>query len=337
MREKEINLESSFEHHAAIQSMVSETFQDNEPGQPDQVYQQNGRLNSAMLIRNAKILLAAGDVPLAKNIFRALVESGECLGVAYSGLGGCYELEGKIDLAIKAYREAIIFEPTFGCLFALAELYIKKEEYQNSVGTLLRALNLNRLQSAQAFEIHKSLGSCYMQLGQLNNAEAHYRKAYEINPASDSLHVNIGSLAMKKGDLSTALLHFKEGARINPENATAQTGIGLAQTGLGNKDAAHDAFAAALTIDIHDVTSLYHLVKTAYELKRFDVVATLLQKYIRHNAVNGNILYSYAGIQYHRGMLQEALEECEKLLSLKADHEGAKKLKELILQKIVSR
>jgi len=335
MREKEISLESSFEHHAAIQSMVSETFLDADSGHAaDDVYQQNGRLNAQLLVRNAKILLAAGDIPLAKNIFRALVESGESLGIAYSGLGGCYELEGKLDLAIKAYREAIIFEPTFGCLFALSELYIKKEDFTAAVGTLLRAMNLQRLQTPQVFDLHKGLGSCYMRLGQLNNAESHYRKAYEINPGSDNLHVNIGSLAMKKGDLSTALLHFKEGARINPLNGQSFTGIGLAQTGLGNKEAAHDAFALALGIDIHDVTSIYHLVKSAYELKKFDVVAALLHKYIQHNAVNSNILYSYAGIQYHRGMLKESLEECEKLLALKADHEGAKKLKEMILQKM---
>ena len=128
MREKEISLESSFEHNAAIQSMVSETFAEADSSQTEKIYQQNGRLNTSLLIRNAKILLAAGDIPLAKKIFRALVENGESLGIAYSGLGGCYELEGKLDLAIKADREAIIFEPTFGCLFALSELYIKKED-----------------------------------------------------------------------------------------------------------------------------------------------------------------------------------------------------------------
>jgi tetratricopeptide (TPR) repeat protein len=159
MREKEISLESSFEHHAAIQSMVSETFSEADSSRTEDVYQQNGRLNAQLLVRNAKILLAAGDIPLAKNIFRALVESGESLGIAYSGLGGCYELEGKVDLAIKAYREAIIFEPTFGCLFALSELYIKKEDFTAAVGTLLRALNLQKLQGAQAFDIHKGLGS----------------------------------------------------------------------------------------------------------------------------------------------------------------------------------
>jgi tetratricopeptide (TPR) repeat protein len=314
--------------------MVSETFDSAEAPKSPDAYQHNGRLNVPVLVRNAKILLAAGDIGLAKNIFRALVENGEALGVAYSGLGSCYELEGKIDLAVKAYREAIIFEPTFGCLFALSELYIKKEEYQSAVGTLLRAQNLNRLSAQQQFEIHKSLGSCYMQLGQLNNAEAHYRKAYEIDPGADALHVNIGSLAMKKGDLSTALLHFREASRLNNRNANAHTGIGLAQVGLGQKESAHDSFAQALRLDIHDVTALYHLVKCAYELRKFETVSALLKGYIASNAVNANILYSYAGILYHQGLYGEALEECDKLLALKADHEGAQKLRELVLKKM---
>jgi tetratricopeptide (TPR) repeat protein len=334
MRDKEIDFSQRFEHNAAIQSLVSETFESAYASQTDDVMQSNGRLNLSLLVRNAKILLAAGDVPLAKNIFRALVESGEALGLAYSGLGSCYELEGKVDLAIKAYREAIIFEPTFGSLFALAELYIKKEEYQSAVGTLLRAQNLPRIQALQSFEIHKTLGSCYMHLGQLNNAESHYRKAYDLNPGSDALHVNIGSLAMKKGDLATSLLHFKEAGRLNPKNANAFTGAGLAQMGQSLKELAHDSFAAALKIDIHDVTALYHLVKCSYELKKFETVSELLKSYIENNTINSNILYSYAGILYHRGLFKEALEECEKLLSLKLDHEGAKKLKELILKKI---
>lgn len=334
MRDSEIDINQSHEHKAATQSLLSKTHFDGDPEKNADIYQTNGRLNAAVLIRNAKVLLAAGDIGLAKKIFKALVESGETLGVAYSGIGGCLELEGKVDLAIKAYREAIIYEPTYGSLYALSELYIQKEEYQNAVGTLLRAQNLNKISAEQSYEIHKQLGNCYMHLGQLNNAESHYRKAYDLKPSSDVLHVNIGSLAMKKGDLSTALLHFKEAVRINARNAGAYTGVGLAQMGLGAKELAHDAFANALRIDIHEVTALYHLVKCSYDLKRFDIVSELLQKYIDNSAVNSNILYSYAGILYHRGMLDGALEETEKLIALKADHEGAKKLRELILNKL---
>lgn len=333
MRDKEIDFNLS-QSHSSVDSLVEDTFDEASAAANESVYQTNGKLNTALLVRNAKILLAAGDIALAKNIFRALIENGDSLGVAYAGLGGCYELEGKIDLAIKAYREAIIYEPTFGSLYALSELYIKKSEYPNAIGTLLRANNLSKISLQQTFEIHKNLGNCYMHIGQLNNAEAHYRKAYEIDASSDALHVNIGSLAMKKGDTSTALLHFNEAARINPRNPAAHTGVGLAHIGLGNREAAHDAFATALRIDIHEVTALYHLVKCSYELKRFEVVSDLLDRYIQHNAVNSNILYSYAGILFHRGMLKESLEECEKLLALKSDHDGAKRLKELILKRL---
>ena len=293
-----------------------------------------GKLNVDLLIRNAKILLAAGDVLLAKTIFISLIEHGEMLAVAYSGLASCYELENKLDLAIKAYREAIIYEPTFGSLSALAEIYVKKEDFSNAIGTLLRANNLKTLSGKQSFEIYKTLGSCYMHLGQLNNAEAYYRKAYDLKNDSDCLHINIGSLAIKRGDFSTALLHFNEAIRINPLNASARIGCGLAQLGLGKKDSALTSFAEALTLDIHDSTAIYHLLRCSYELKSFDRARDLIERYIKHNAVNSNILYSYAGILFHLNLFRRCIEECEKLISFKPEHEGAQKLKNLALQKL---
>jgi tetratricopeptide (TPR) repeat protein len=301
-----------------------------EPADENSAYLPSGKPNVPMLMKNAKILLAAGDTKLAKNIFRRLVETGESLGWAYAGLGSCYELEGKTDLALKAYREAIIFEPTFGTLFALAEVYIGKGDYQSAVGTLLRASNLGKLNSRQQFDLHKSLGSCYLELGQLGNSESHYRRAYEIDPANDVLHVNIGSLAIKKGDFSTALLHFKESIRISPKNANAFAGAGLAQAGLGQVEQAHQFFCDALNVDICHVTALYHMVKTSYELKRFSTASELLQRHIASNPVNVNILYSYAGVLFHQNRLEEALKETEQLLQLRPSHEGAQKLKKLI-------
>lgn len=70
MREKEIDISQNFEQQAALSSLVSETFESADATRTDDIYQQNGRLNISVLVRNAKILLAAGDIPLAKNIFR---------------------------------------------------------------------------------------------------------------------------------------------------------------------------------------------------------------------------------------------------------------------------
>lgn len=327
MREKEFDLGLNFEQSSPVANLVDETYQE---FSGDGTILPNGRLNSDLLIKNAKILLLAGDTKLAKNIFRSLIENGDMLSVAYAGIGAAFELEGKIDLAIKSYRESIIYEPTYGSLFALADLLMKQQDYGSAVGTLLRANNLPKITLDQSFEIHKCLGNCYMYMNQLNNAEAHYRKAYEIHALSDGLHVNIGSLALKKGDTATALLHFKEAIRINAKSASAYTGVGLAHLGQGNKQQAHDAFASALRVDIHEATALYNLVKTAYELKQFSVVSEILNEYIINNPVNSNILYSYAGILFHQGKYSEAADECDKLLSFNSNHEGAKKIKAMI-------
>lgn len=297
-------------------------------------FTESEKINCETLIKNAKILLAAGDFALAKNIFKSLVERGDMLGVAYSGLGTCLSLENKDELAIRAFREAIIYEPTYGSLYALAELYIKKSEFPNAVGTLLRASNLPKLSKERTLEIHKALGGCYMHMNQLNNAEAHFRNAYEIQPNSDSLHVSIGSLAIKRGDMSTSLLHYKEAARLNPKNTAAFSGIGLAHLGLGQKDLAFDAFVNSLKLEPKSSTALFHLIKCAYDLKRYEPACSILKDYMKSHPVNSNILFSYAGLLFHQGLLKESLEEVEKLTQLNPYHEGAGKLKKLIQSKL---
>ena len=291
---------------------------------------QTDKLNTPLLLKTAKILLVGGDVKLAKNIFRTLIENGEVLGIAYAGLAATFELEKKYDLAIKAYREAIIYEPTFGSLNALAELYVLKEDFRNAVGTLLRILNLPKIKTEQVFEVQKHLGNCYIHMNQMDHAEQHYRTAYEINPQSDQLHTNIGSLALQKGDSATALLHFKEAVRINCKNDKAFTGIGLAYLAQGNKALAFEAFLTASTVEISNVTALFNLVKCAYEIKQFKEVSEQLKMFIDLHPVNSNILYSYAGVLFHQKKLGAAKEECEKLLQLNADHKGAQKLLEII-------
>jgi tetratricopeptide (TPR) repeat protein len=323
----------NFELAMPLSSLVDETYDTVEAAKQEGILEQNGRLNVQLLLKNASILLAAGDTKLAKKIFRTLIENGEHLSPAYTGMAIAFEIEQKIDLAIKAYREAIIYEPTIHALCALSELYIKQADYNGAISTLLRAKNLPTLDLAQQFELHKNLGNCYMHLGQLNNAESHYRKAYELDGQSDALHVNIGSLAIKKNDPATALLHFKEAIRLNSANAAAHTGSGLAYLAQNNKEAAHDAFYMALKRNIQDSAALFNLVKCAYELKKFSAAEEMLKAFMASNPININLLFSYAGVLYHQGKLTEAQEQCTRILSLKPDHEGTKKIQQMIQNK----
>ena len=329
MQEKDLDHRLNFDQLPSLSSLVDETFDDAVATDGNEIYGKNGRLNVSFLLRNAKILLAAEDFELARSIFHSLIEHGEALGAAYAGLGVCYEHDGKLDLAIRAYREAIIYEPSYTSLIALADLCIRKQDHKAAINTLLRANHLPRIRKTESFEIHKSLGNCYLRLDQLDHAESHYRKAFELLPDSAVLHVNIGCLALRRQDAATALMHFNEAARLQPQNSNAVTGIGLAHLLRSEKKAAHDAFAKALGLNLRDLTALFYLIKCAYEIEEYCTAADIVHRYVSANPYNANILYALAGLLYHVVDFRACGAECEKLLQIKPEHAGAARLREL--------
>lgn len=329
MQEKDLDHRLNFDQLPSLSSLVDETFDDASASESNEIYGKNGRLNVPFLLRNAKILLAAEDYELARSVFQSLIEHGEALGAAYAGLGVCYEYDGKLDLAIRAYREAIIYEPSYTSLIALADLCIRKQDYKAAINTLLRANHLPRIRKTESFEIHKNLGNCYLRLEQLDHAESHYRKGFDISPDSPSLHVNIGCLALRREDAATALMHFNEAQRLQPQNVNAVTGAGLALLLKGEKKAAHDMFAKALSMNLRDLTALFYLIKCAYEIEEYATAADTVRRYVAANPYNANILYALAGLLYHIGDFKACVAECERLLQIRPDHQGAKRLKEL--------
>lgn len=318
----------NFDQLPSLSALADETFVITEEANSE-IFQNNGRLNVSFLLRNAKILLAADDYPLAKSIFQSLIEHGEALGAAYAGLGVCYEKDGKIELAIKAYREAIIYEPSYTSLIALADLFIRRQDFRDAVATLLRANHLPKIRKKESFEIHKNLGNCYLRLEQLDHAENHYRQAKELVPDSPILNVNIGCLYIQKQDISSAVLHFQEALRLDPENSSAITGLGLAYMARGDDMGAHDAFVRAVEKKPSNVTALLYLVRTAYKTAQYGPAATHLSAYIASFPYNINILYSLAGLQYHLRDFAGCAEQCEKILKLKPEHVGSGRLLEL--------
>lgn len=329
--EKELDHRLNFDQLPSFTALVDETFQDNpEASGEDEVFREDGRLNVPLLLRNAKILLAAEDYTLAKSIFQTLIEHGEGLGAAYAGLGVCYENDSKLDLAIKAYREAIIYEPSYTSLIALSDLFIRKLDHRAAIATLLRANHLPKIRKKESFEIHKNLGNCYLRINQLDHAEKHYREALALVPASDTLHTNIGCLFFRRGDLASALLHFNQAIVLNATNSRAMTGVGLVHLEKGDKNLALDHFEQAMQCNLGNTQALFQLIACAFATKRFDQPITIVSNYVAHHSYNINVLYSLAGMMYHKKDLVGVQRECRRILELKPDHQGAQKLLEMV-------
>ncbi|HUP55984.1 MAG TPA: tetratricopeptide repeat protein, partial [Bdellovibrionota bacterium] len=157
-----------------------------------------------------------------------------------------------------------------------------------------------------------------------------YHRALEIDPSADDIRANLGALYLGAGKTAEARRHFQDSLASNPRNARALAGMGSCELAERNKKGAHDYFAKSLEIDLNNPTAIFHLVKTAYELKSYAVAARLLGEYVQIAPVNTNLMYSLAGLQFHLGRLAEADTTVSRILEMAPTHAGAQELRGLI-------
>ena len=118
----------------------------------------------------------------------------------------------------------------------------------------------------------------------------------------------------------------KDALAANPNNDKAWVGLGLCCVTEGDKESAHDAFARSLEKNIRNSTAIFHMVKCAYEIKRYTTAERILSQYVEEAPVSPSLLYSLAGLQFHVGKKENALNTAKRILQMKADHMGAKDL-----------
>lgn len=278
------------------------------------------------LADNAKILLEAGEVALARNIYRAILKTGDASDVAYAGLAACSDKEGLVDQAIQFAWDSVAFAPNQQGYQLLSQLLVQQGRDQEAAQALGRALRSLDLSLQEKAEYQKMIGNCHARLGQGPEAEKAYKKALEWSPSSDEVQANLGSLYLEQGQMAEAKRCYQDALAANPENDKAWVGLGLCSVAEGNKEAAHDAFARSLELNLRNSTAVFHLVKCAYEIKKYATAEQLLSAYVEVAPVSPSLLYSLAGLQFHVGKKNDAAITARRILQIKADHSGAKEL-----------
>ena len=279
------------------------------------------------LIENAEILFNSGEVELAKNIYRAILKTGESSEVAYAGLAACSDHEGLVDQAIQFAWDSVAFAPNQKGYQLLAQLLVQQGRDNEAAQALQRALKqLNNLSTQDKGEYYKMIGNCQSRLGLTSDAERSYKKALEMSPASDEVQSNLGSLYLEQGQITEAKRCYQDALAANPNNDKAWVGLGLCCVTEGDKESAHDAFARSLEKNIRNSTAIFHMVKCAYEIKRYTTAERILSQYVEEAPVSPSLLYSLAGLQFHVGKKENALNTAKRILQMKADHMGAKDL-----------
>jgi tetratricopeptide (TPR) repeat protein len=302
-----------------------------EPTKADPVLKQDAvskvdKEDIQFLNQNADLLLQAGEIALARNIYRAMLKSGEASDIAYAGLAACADREGLMDQAIQFAWDSVAFAPNQRGYQLLAQLLVQQGRDQEAAQALQRALKSLSLPNSDAAEYYKMMGNCQSRLGKIEDAEASFLKSLELNPTSDEVQSNLGSLFLEQGRIQDAKRRYQDALAANPENDKAWVGLGLCYVALADKDSAHEAFARSLEKNLRNSTAIFHLVKCAYEIKKYSTAEKMLSNYVEIAPVSPSLLYSLAGLQFHVGKRKEAGATAKRILQIRADHQGAKDL-----------
>ena len=278
------------------------------------------------LVENAEILLKANEVEFARNIYRAILKTGESSDIAYAGLAVCADREGLIEQAIQFAWDSVAFAPNKKGYQILSQLLVQQGRDQEAAQSLHRALKSLELTIQEKADYYKMIGNCMSRLGEQNEAERAYKKALELSPASDEVQSNLGSLYLEQGQVLDAKRSYQDAIASNSQNDKAWVGLGLCFVAEGDKEAAHDAFSRSLERNLRNSTAIFHLVKCAYEIKKYSTAEKTLSSYVEVAPVSPSLLYSLAGLQFHVGKKKEASLTAKRILQMKSDHQGAKDL-----------
>lgn len=296
----------------------------------DGVYLPDGKLNVPFLLQNAEILFSNRDYSLARNLFKAIFQSGNRPATALNGIGRCFEAEGKFEEARASYDESIAYQPNLDAFQHVASLLIRQKKDEPAAEMLERALQFKDLPSPTRYELHKAAGNCWLRAQRPQEAQKHYERAIGLNPSVAEIRANLGALQLQSGKITEAQSTFQEALAIDPRHDKALAGLASCFLALGDRRMAHDYFAKSLEVELNNPTAIYHLVKCAYDLKIFATAARVLEEYVQIAPVNANLLYSLAGLQFHMGRVDDAATTTRKILEICPDHAAAGELGELI-------
>ncbi|MCD6436555.1 MAG: hypothetical protein J7L15_09295, partial [Clostridiales bacterium] len=106
------------------------------------------------------------------------------------------------------------FSEWWSVFFFIGLGYRYKEDYNNAIYNLNRALELNE----GNVDIMNELGICFTMIDENEKASEIYRKAIVIDPTNHELICNMGIVCFNKGQVDLARKFFNQSYELNPKD-----------------------------------------------------------------------------------------------------------------------
>ena len=185
-----------------------------------------------------------------------------CLFLAMAGLGGCVTHTSR-DNGLKVPTASDSAENGARIHTELGQRYMAQGDLEGALDKLKIALGFD----PNYVPAHTVIAVVYERIGQMPEAEAHYRAALRMQPGKGDLNNNLGAFLCRVNRPAEGLPYLYA-ALADPfyrTPAVAWTNRGICDTELGAPEAAETDFRHALEADPTDAYALYHLAQLFYK------------------------------------------------------------------------
>ena len=298
----------------------------------DPIYLNDGKLNVPYLLENAALLFNAKEYDAAFQIYKSLKKQGSQTAETLTGIARCLKALQKTDAAIKAYEEAITYNPSLQNYFEYAALLSNVTRHQSAAEAIERCLVQKGLSQSDKIFVHTKAGNYWKAAKQFQKAEDHFLNALNID--SNSIET---IEALSDNYLEASRIQDSQNLLLNALDAgikSVKIIENLAQCYLssGNKQDALNLYIEVLRSDINRPKTLFNMIQLSYQTKQYRDACDILNRYVETSPFNAHLLYSLAGLRYHLGEKQESLMTLDRLLNLKPDYIEATTLRDHILR-----
>lgn len=168
--------------------------------------------------------------------------------------------------------------------------------------------------------------------GELAAASKKYDAILATNPRSARAMCGKGALAAEGQDWSGAKMFFLSALEAKPRHDVALAGLGLCAMVENHHEEAFSLFQQAVEVNPENHRALLGVLQTGYPLKKFTEMERMISAYLDLHPGSLDMLYSFAGVLFAQGKVNEARLEVEKILVFEPGHEHALELRGMIDQ-----
>ncbi|MAE73413.1 MAG: hypothetical protein CL675_04910 [Bdellovibrionaceae bacterium] len=269
--------------------------------------------DSASLI-NIKTLIDAQEFHAAKSLLADYMATNDEHPMAVFWMGQVLRGTGDLKGAATCFQQVAKNWNDPIAMFELAHAQTDLAQVKDAIQSYQSCLTLFKDHPDYLFSIHKELGNLFLKSGQVDQAEAHYQLAYQINSSSVALLVNLGTLEVQKGLWNKALHWYRKASRQDSHNDRAWIGLALVHRQFGDHELSWANIERALDLNSVNPTALKLAIQWAFQDHKTARIVSRLETYMSWHQDDTDMGRLLAQVYFDSGQYINAATELERLL-----------------------